>query len=133
MSIESVIPSNHIILCHPLLLLPSVFEGSFPVSWFCTSGGQSIGVSASASNLPMYFQDRFPLGLTGWISLQSKVLSRVFSNTTVQKHQFFGAQLSLQSNCVSANPMLFIYPFPFPSPFGNHKFVFSICGSVSVL
>ena len=67
---------------------------------FFTSGGQSIEVSASASVLPMYIQDWFPLGnqLTDWISLQSKGLSRVFSNTTVQKHQFFGTQLSSQSN-----------------------------------
>ena len=62
---------------------------------FFASSGQSIGVSASASILPMNIQDWFPLGLTGWISLQSKGLLRVFSNTTVQKHQFFGAQLSL--------------------------------------
>ena len=67
---------------------------SFPVSQF-TSGGQSIGVSASASVLPMNIQDCFPLELTGWNSLQSKGLSRVFSNTTVQKHQFFGVELSL--------------------------------------
>ena len=70
-------------------------SGSFPMSQFFASGGQSIGVSASASVLPMNIQDWFPLGWTGWISLQSKELSRVFSNTTVQKHQFFGAQLSL--------------------------------------
>ena len=63
------------------------------------SGGQSIGVSASASVLPMNTQDWSPLGWTGWISLQFMGLSRVFSNTTVQKHQFFGAQLSSQSNC----------------------------------
>ena len=68
-------------------------SGSFPVSQFA-SGGQSIGVSASASVLPMNIQDCFPLGQTGLLSLQSKGLSRVFSNTTVQKHQFFGAQLS---------------------------------------
>ena len=73
-------------------------SGSFPKSWLFASSGQSIGVSASASVLPMNIQDGFPLGLTGWISLQSKGLSRVFSNTTVQKHQFFGAQLSSQSN-----------------------------------
>ena len=73
-------------------------SGSFPVSHFFASGGQSIEVSASASVLPMNVQDRFPLGWTGWISLQSKGLSRVFSNTTVQKHQFFCAQLSLWSN-----------------------------------
>ena len=70
-------------------------SGSFPVSQFLTSGGQSIGVSSSASALPMNSQDWFPLGWTGWISLQSRGLSRVFSNTTVQKHQFFGRQLSL--------------------------------------
>ena len=68
---------------------------SFQMSHPFVSGGQSIGVSASASVLPMDTQDWFPLGWTGWIALQSKGLSRVFSNTTVQKHQFFGAQLSL--------------------------------------
>ena len=70
-------------------------SGSFPVSRFFTSGGQSIGVSASASFLPMNIQDWFPLGWTGWISLLSKGVSRVSSNTTVQKHQFFSAQVSL--------------------------------------
>ena len=70
-------------------------SGSLQISKFFTSGGQSIGISASASALPANFQDWFPLGWTGWISLQSKGLSRVFSNTTVQKHQFFGTQLSL--------------------------------------
>ena len=73
-------------------------SGSFPMSQFCASGSQSIGVSASASSLPMNIQDWFPLGLTGWISFQAKWLSRVFSNTTVQKHQFFSAQLSLLPN-----------------------------------
>ena len=73
-------------------------SGSFPMSQLFTWGGQSIGVSASASVLPMNTQDWSPLGWTGWISLQSKGLSRVFSSTTVQKHQFFGAQLSSQSN-----------------------------------
>ena len=77
---------------------PSQASGSFPVSQLFTWGGQSIGVSASASVSPMNTQDRSPLGWTGWISLQSKGLSRVFSNTTVQKHQFFGSQLSSQSN-----------------------------------
>ena len=72
-------------------------SGSFPMNQFFTSGGQSIGVSASASVLPMNIQGWFPLGYTGWISLLSRGLSRVFSNTTVQKHQFFGAQLSLYS------------------------------------
>ena len=84
-------------------------SGSFPMSQFFTSGGQSIGVSASASVLPMNIQDWFPLGLTGWISLQSKGLSRVFSNTTVQKHQFFCAQLSLWSNS-------HIYTWPLEKP-----------------
>ena len=92
MSIESVMPSNHLILYHPLL--PSIL-GSFQMSQLFAWGGQSIGVSASTSVLPMNIQDWFPLGWTGWISLQSKGLSRVFSNTTVQKHQLFGAQLSL--------------------------------------
>ena len=73
-------------------------SGSFPNSQIFASCGQSIGVSVSALVLPMNIQDGFPLGLTGLISLQAKGLSRVFSNTTVQKHQFFGAQLSLQSN-----------------------------------
>ena len=73
-------------------------SGSFPMSQLFAWGGQNIGVSASASVLPMNTQDRSPSEWTGWISLQSKGLSRVFSNTIVQKHQFFGAQLSLQSN-----------------------------------
>ena len=83
---SSVVPfSSH------LLSFPA--SGSFPVSQFFASGGQSIGISASASVLPMNIQDWFPLGWTSWVSLQSKGLSRVFSNTTVQKHQFFGTQL----------------------------------------
>ena len=88
---------NHLILCHPLLLLPSIFpaSGFFLMSQFFASGGQRTGVSASASVIPMNIQDWFPLGWTGWLSLQSKGLSRVFSNSTVQKYQFFGAQLSL--------------------------------------
>ena len=73
-------------------------SGSFPMSQLFTSGGQSIAVSASASVLPMNTQDWSPLGWIGWISLLSKGLSRFFSNTTVQKHQFFGTQLSSQSN-----------------------------------
>ena len=73
-------------------------SGFFPVSQLITLDGQSIGISASASVLPMNTQDWSPLGWTGWISLQSKGLSRVFSNTTVQKQQFFSAQLSSQSN-----------------------------------
>ena len=91
---------NHLTLCCPLLLLPSVFpgSGSFLMSQLFPSGGQSIGVSTSSSLLPMNIRDLFPLGLTGLISLQSKRLSRVFSNTTIWKHQFFGTQLSLWSN-----------------------------------
>ena len=94
--------------CHPTIsssaipfssCLKSVpASGSFTVSWLFTSGGQSIGASVSASVLPMYIQEWFPLGLTGLISLWSKGLSRVSSYTTVQKHQFFGAQPSWWSN-----------------------------------
>ena len=99
MSIEPVMPSNHLILGHPLLLSQSSpASGSFPMSQLFTSGGQSIGASASASVLPMNIQGWFLLGLMGLISLQSKGLSRVFSSTTVSKHQFFGAQPSLRSN-----------------------------------
>ena len=89
MSIESVMPSNHLILCHSLLLLPSIFASIRVffqwVSSF-TSSGQSIGASTSAPVLPMNIHGWLPLGLTGLISLQSKELSRVFSNTTVWKH-----------------------------------------------
>ena len=89
MSIKLVMPYNHLILCLPFSCLqPFPTSGSFPVSQFFTSGSPSTGVSASASVLPMNTQDWFPLGWTVWISLQSKGLSRVFSNTTVQKHQF---------------------------------------------
>ena len=93
--------------CHPTILsfvipfscLQSfTASGSFQMTQFFTPGGQSIGASASASVIPMHIQDWFPLGLTGLISLQSKELSRVFPNTTVQKHQFFSTQLSLYSN-----------------------------------
>ena len=92
--------------CYPIIsssVVPSscpqsfLASGSFPMSQFFAPDGQSIGVSAS-SVLPMNIQDWFPLRWTGWISLQSKRLSRVFSNTTIQKHQFFGTQLSLWSN-----------------------------------
>ena len=97
MSIESVMPFNHLILCHPLLLLPSIFpsirvfsnESLIHNRW---QKHWSFSISISPSN---EFQDWFPLGWTGWISLQSKGLSRVFSNNTVQKHQFFSTQLSL--------------------------------------
>ena len=101
MSMESVMPSNPLILCHSFLLPHSIISpgsGYFPVSQFLTSGGQSIGGSYLASVLPMNIQDWFPIGWTGWISLLPKRLSRVVSNTTVQKHQFFSSQLSLQSN-----------------------------------
>ena len=96
-SIELVMPSNHLTLCRPLLLLPSIFlsirvfsnESALCIRWpKCWSFSFNI-------SLPMNTQDWSPLGWTGWISLQSKGLSRVFSNTTVQKHQFFSAQLSL--------------------------------------
>ena len=100
MSIKSMMPSNHLILWHVLLLLPWTFPSIrvFPVSRLFISGGQSIRASVSTSVLPMNIQNWFPLGLAGLISLQSKGFSRVFSNTTVQKHKFFSAQLSSQSN-----------------------------------
>ena len=99
-SIELVMPSSHLILCRPLLLLPQSLPASesFPMSQLFSWGGQSTRVSAFASVLPKNTQDWSPLEWTGWISLQSKGLSRVFSNTTVQKHQFFSVQLSSQSN-----------------------------------
>ena len=103
-SIESVMPSNHLIFCHPLLFLPSIFpsikwEGSFQglFQWVSSSHQVAKLLEFQHQHLPMNNQDWIPLGLTGWISLQSKGLSRVFSNTTVQKHQFFSAQLSLWS------------------------------------
>ena len=96
MSIESVMPSNHLILCRPLLRLPSIFprirvfsnESALRIRW------PKYWVSALASFLPKNTQDQSPLEWTGWISLQSKGLSRVFSNTTAQKNQFFGTQLA---------------------------------------
>ena len=100
MPIKSVMPSSHLILCRPLFLLPTIPPSIrvFPMSQLFAWGGQRTGVSASASVLPMNTQDWSLLGWTGWISLQSKGLSRVFSNATVQKHQFFGPQFSSQSN-----------------------------------
>ena len=88
---------HHLILCRPLSSHPQSFPapGSSQMSQLFTSGGWSIGVPASTSVLPVNTQDWSPLGWTGWISFQSKGLSRVFSHTTLQKHQFFGAQLSL--------------------------------------
>ena len=113
--------------CHPTILSSVVpffshlqsfpASGSFQMSQFFASGAQSIRVSASASVLPINIQDSFPLGWIGWISLLSKGLSRDFSSTTVQKHQFFGTQLSLQSNShiytwLLEKPQLWIYgPF----------------------
>ena len=100
MSTESVMPSSHLILCCPRLLLPTIFpsfrvfsnESALHIRW---TKYWSFSFNIGPSN---EHQDWSPLGWTGWISLQSKGLSSVFSNTTVQKHQFFGTQLSLQSN-----------------------------------
>ena len=95
-SIELVMPSNHLILCHPFFLLPSIFPSIRVFSYESVLHmAKVLEFQASASVLLNSIQDWFPLGWTGWISLQSKRLSRVFSNTTVQKHQFFGAELSL--------------------------------------
>ena len=107
MSIKSLMPTRWTWVCPAISSSVIPFSscaqslpasGSFPVGQLFAWGGQSIGVSASASVLPMNTQGWSPTGWTGWISLQSKGLSRVFSNTTVQKHQFFGTQLSSQSN-----------------------------------
>ena len=101
MCIESVMLFNHLVLClppSPFALHLSQHQGLSLICWLFASGGQSIGASASTSVLPMSIQDWFPLGWTALLSLQSKGLSRVFSNTTVQKHQFFSTQLSSQSN-----------------------------------
>ena len=92
---DAIQPSHPLSSPSPPALKSFPASGSFPVSWPFTSGGQSIGTSASALVLPVNTQDWFPLGWTGWLSLQSKGLSRAFSNTTVQKHQFCGAHLSL--------------------------------------
>ena len=89
MSFESVMPSNHLILCRPLLLLPSIFQHQGLFQW--VSSSHEVAKLWSYMNI----QDWFPLGLTGLISSKSKGLSRVFSNSTVQKHQFFGTQISL--------------------------------------
>ena len=100
MSIKSVMPSSYFIPVVPFSSCPQSLpaSGSFPMSQLFGWCGQSIGVSASASVLPKNTQNWSPLGWTGWISLQSKGRSRVFSSTTVQKHQFFLTQLSSQSN-----------------------------------
>ena len=105
-SIESVMPSSHLILCHPLFLLPPIppsirvfsNESTLRMRWPKYSALNDAKVSALASFLPKNTQGWSPSEWTGWISLQSKGLPRVFSNTTVQKHQFFGTQLSSQSN-----------------------------------
>ena len=112
--------------CHPTISssvvpfssCPQSFpaSGSFPMSQLFTWGGQSTGVSASASVLPMNTQDWPPLGWTGWISLQSKGLSRVFCNITVQKHQFFSAQLSSHSNS-------HIHTWPLEKPLATKKYL----------
>ena len=100
MSIESVMPPSHLIVCRPLSSFPQSLptSESFPVSQLFAWGGQSTRISALASFLPKNTQGWSPLEWTGWISLQSNGLSRVFSNTTVQKCQFFGTQPSSQSN-----------------------------------
>ena len=104
MSTELVMPSNHLFLCRPLLLLRQYFpaSGSLPMSQLFASGGQNIGVSVSTSVFPMNTQDWYTLRWIGWIAFQSKALSRVFSNTTVQKDQFlalsfFILQLSIHT------------------------------------
>ena len=113
MSTESMMPPIQLILCHPLLL-PSIIPSIriSPVSQLFTLGSQRIATSASASVLPMNIQDWFPLGLTGLINLQSMGFSRVFSSTTIQKHQFFSAQPSLWSNS-------HIHPYDY---WKNHSF-----------
>ena len=100
MCIESVMLSNHLILCCSLILLPSIFPSIrvFSMCQLFASGGQSTAASASASVLPMNIQSWFPLGFTCLISLQSRGLPRVFSSTTIQKHQVFSAQPSLWTN-----------------------------------
>ena len=112
--------SNHLILCPPLASCPQSFpaSGSFPMTWHFTSGGQSTGASASVPPI----QGWFPLGLTGLISLQSKRLWRVFSSTTIHKHQYFSAQPFLWTNCTHfishciwwlEKPEVWLYrPFP---------------------
>ena len=100
MSIELMMPSNHRTLCCPFSSCPLSFSASesFLRSWLFPSGGQSVGASISASVLSMNMQGWFPVGLTGLISLLSRGLSRIFSSTTIRRHQFFGAQPSLWSS-----------------------------------
>ena len=110
-SIESVMPSNCLILCVPFSSCLQFFpaSGSFPMSQFFASGDQSTGASASVSIIPLKIQSWIPLGLSGFLSLQSKGLSRAFSNTTVQKHQVFSAQPCLWYNS-------HIYTWPLEKP-----------------
>ena len=133
MSIELGMLFNHLILCCPLLLFLQSFpaSGFFPMSRLYASDGQSTGVSLSV--LPMNIQSWFPLRLTGLISLESKGLSRVFSNTTVQKHQFFSAQSSLWSNPHIHTCAILTYSYTYPSIshpklWKNHSFDYTdIC------
>ena len=118
---EPIMPPNHLILCHPFLLLPSIFPS------ISILGGQSIGAPASASVLPMNIHSWFPLRLTGLISLLSKRLSRVFSSTTIWKHQFFGTQPSLWSKShictwLLQKPWLWLYEsWGFPGGSGSKE------------
>ena len=130
MSIESMMPSNHLILCLPLFLLRSIFpaSGSFQTGLLFTSGGQIIGVSAWSSVLQMNTQDWPPLGWTGWISLQSKGLSRIFSNTTVQKHYFKSNKLPnnlllhvILKEYVESSPVKFLFSLQAPWVFFKSK------------
>ena len=95
---DAIQPTHPLLPPSPFALNLSQHQTLFPISWLFASGGQGIGASASASVILMHIQDWFPLGLTGLISLQSKGISKVFSSTTIRKHQFFGAQSSLWSN-----------------------------------
>ena len=139
MSIESVMPSNHLIFCCPFSSCLQSFpaSGSFPMRWLVTSGGQSIGASVSASVLPKNVQNWFPLGLTGLISLQSKGLSRVFSNITVQKHQFFSTQPFLWSNSHICTKLLegpsfnFMVVVTIHSDFGAQENKICVCFHIS--
>ena len=123
-SIESVMPSSHLILCHPLLLLPPIppsirvfsNESTLPMRW------PKYWSFSFSIILPKNTHDRSPLEWTGWISLQYKGLSRVFSNTTVQKHQFFGAQLTSQSNS-----HIYTWPLEKPEPWLDRPLLAKQC------
>ena len=108
---DAIQPSHPLSSPSPPQSLPA--SGSFPVSKLFTSGGQSTGASVSASVLPMNVQDWFPLGLTGWISLQSKGLLKVSSNTTVQKHRLFGSQLLYSPTVTSLHDYWKNYSFDY--------------------